>query len=96
MNAKYILYKSVYDIIKKEIVFISRIKVKGNHGANVIVRSTAIEKILTTENGKNLAAKIKVISKCIMKRSGEMTDAWQIGEIENLRDLEIFKRRREE
>ncbi|MGL5256904.1 MAG: hypothetical protein ACRC76_07675 [Proteocatella sp.] len=35
---------TVYDIIKKEIVFMSRIKVKGNHGTNVIVRLTATEK----------------------------------------------------
>jgi hypothetical protein len=52
-------------------VFMSRVKVKGNNGANVIVRSTATGKILTTENDKNLAARIKVISKRIMDRNQE-------------------------
>ena len=47
----------------------SRVKVKGNHGANVIVESPATGKIVTTENDKNLAARIKVISKRIMDRN---------------------------
>lgn len=49
----------------------SRVKVKDNNGANVIVRSTVTGKILTTENDKNLAARIKVISKRIMDRNQE-------------------------
>jgi hypothetical protein len=52
-------------------VFMSRVKVKDNNGANVIVRSTVTGKILTTENDKNLAARIKVISKRIMDRNQE-------------------------
>ena len=43
----------------------SRVKVKGNNGIKVIVQSTATGKIITTENDKNLAARIKAVSKRI-------------------------------
>lgn len=48
-----------------------RIKIKGNKDRNSMIRSADTGMVLTTDNDKDLAAKLKLISKRIMDKNKE-------------------------